>query len=127
MHSGLKHSNVAATVAVRDMATARRFYEGVVGLTVDAVEGDEAVSYVAGETRLFVYVSDFAGGNGATAATWSVEDIDATVQTLSAEGVRFERYDMPGMHLVGDIHVGSGMRLAWFKDPDGNIHALVEE
>ncbi len=39
----------------------------------------------------------------------------------------FEHYDMPGMTLVGDVHVGNGMRIAWFKDPDGNILNLVDE
>jgi hypothetical protein len=39
--------------------------------------------------------------------------------------VRFEHYDLPGMRREGDVHVAGAMRAAWFKDPDGNIHALV--
>jgi hypothetical protein len=40
--------------------------------------------------------------------------------------VRFEHYDdLPGMTREGDVHVAADMRAAWFKDPDGNIHALV--
>jgi hypothetical protein len=41
--------------------------------------------------------------------------------------VPFERYDMPGAKLEGDVHVFDGMRVAWFKDPDGNIHSLVSD
>jgi hypothetical protein len=40
---------------------------------------------------------------------------------LKSKGVTFEHYDMPGLSLEGDIHVGQGMKVAWFKDPDGNI------
>jgi hypothetical protein len=39
--------------------------------------------------------------------------------------VRFEHYDLPKLHLEGDVHVGGDMRVAWFTDPDGNIHSIV--
>jgi hypothetical protein len=41
--------------------------------------------------------------------------------------VTFEHYDMPGTKLEGDIHVGYGMKVAWFKDPDGNILNLIDQ
>ena len=40
-------------------------------------------------------------------------------------GVTFEHYDMPGMTREGDVHVAGDMRVAWFKDPDGNILNIV--
>ena len=39
---------------------------------------------------------------------------------LKAKGVKFEHYDLPGMKREGDVHVGGDMKVAWFKDPDGN-------
>jgi hypothetical protein len=51
--------------------------------------------------------------------------MEKVVQTLKGKGVAFEHYDLPEMTLKGDIHVAEGMKAAWFKDPDGNIHALV--
>jgi hypothetical protein len=73
-----------------------------------------------------VYQSQYAGTNKATAATWGVDDdIEVIVPALKAKGVSFEHYDMPGMTLKGDVHVGEGLKAAWFKDPDGNILALV--
>ena len=57
--------------------------------------------------------------------TWQVDDIEAEVADLRARGVAFEHYDMPGMTLEGDIHAGEGMKVAWFKDPDGNILNIV--
>ena len=62
------------------------------------------------------------GQNQATAVTWVVgEDIEDIVQKLKAKSVTFEHYDMPDMTRKGDIHVFGNMKVAWFKDPDGNI------
>ncbi|HMI92975.1 MAG TPA: hypothetical protein VK509_16495, partial [Polyangiales bacterium] len=66
--------------------------------------------------------SEFAGTNKATNVTWTVgDDVEGTVRQLKEKGVRFEHYDMPGMTLMGDVHVAGDMKVAWFKDPDGNI------
>ena len=43
------------------------------------------------------------------------------VAALKAKGANFEHYDMEGMRREGDIHIGGGMKVAWLKDPDGNI------
>ena len=47
------------------------------------------------------------------------------VRDLKARGIAFEKYDMPGMKVEGDIYSAGSLKNAWFKDPDGNIHALV--
>jgi catechol 2,3-dioxygenase-like lactoylglutathione lyase family enzyme len=115
-----------ATVAVRDLAAAKRFYEMLLGLKQIDAEGQEAVVYATGAARFIVYRSQFAGTNQATAVTWNVgDDLEELVQQLKSKGVTFEHYDMPMMKREGDIHVAGGTRAAWFKDPDGNIHALV--
>jgi catechol 2,3-dioxygenase-like lactoylglutathione lyase family enzyme len=115
-----------ATVAVKDMAVAKRFYEGVLGLTQVASQGGMAVTYAAGGGKLLVYQSQFSGTNKATAVTWIVgEDVERIVKAVKEKGVTFEHYDMPQITRQGDIHVGGGTRAAWFKDPDGNIHAIV--
>jgi catechol 2,3-dioxygenase-like lactoylglutathione lyase family enzyme len=115
-----------ATVAVRDLEKARKFYEGTLGLKLTDAQEEEALTYQAGGTRLLVYRSQYAGSNKATATTWVLgNDMEKVVQSLKGKGVTFEHYDMPGMTLKGDIHVADGMKAAWFKDPDGNIHALV--
>jgi hypothetical protein len=75
-----------------------------------------------------VYVSSFAGSNKATAATWVAGDqVDEIARDLKEKGVAFEHYDMPGMAREGDVHVAGGMRVAWFKDPDGNILAMANQ
>lgn len=121
---GDKHA--AATVAVKDIAKAKSFYEGTLGLKLVHDEGGEALSFRTGNTNILVYRSQFAGTNKATAATWDLgTDVDRVVKALRDKGVAFEHYDMPGTKLEGDIHVAGKMRVAWFKDPDGNIHALT--
>jgi catechol 2,3-dioxygenase-like lactoylglutathione lyase family enzyme len=122
----LEDTRAIATVAVRDLEKAAAFYEGILGLPVQAREGDEVVSYATGGTVLNVYRSQYAGTNKATSATWVVGDrLDAVVEALRAKGVAFEHYDLPGLRREGDVHVGGDLRVAWFKDPDGNIHNLV--
>jgi len=115
-----------ATVAVKDLAAAKRFYEGVLGLTQIASQGEEAVTYAAGSGKLLVYRSQFSGTNKATAVTWLVgNDLERIVETLKSKGLSFEHYDMPQLKRQGDIHEGGGTRVAWFKDPDGNIHSIA--
>jgi catechol 2,3-dioxygenase-like lactoylglutathione lyase family enzyme len=117
-----------ATVAVRDLSAARKFYESVLGLEVAHVEGEGAIEFHAGKSKLLVYVSEFAGTNKGTAVTWTVgSDVDAIVRDLKSKGVAFEHYDLPGTTVSGAIHQAGRLRLAWFKDPDGNILALVGE
>jgi hypothetical protein len=49
------------------------------------------------------------------------EDMVEVVQQLSAKGIIFEHYDVPGMTRGGNVHVAGYMKVTWFKDPDGNI------
>ena len=110
------------TLAVKDLARAKTFYEDVLGLhpvgpAMGAVQG-----YSAGHTMLVVYESEFAGSNKATVVTWPLgRAFDKIIAALQAKGVVFEHYDLPGLTRDGDVHVGGNLRLAWLKDPDGNI------
>ena len=121
----LANTDVIATCAVKDIAKAKRFYEGTLGLTPLPSQEADVLSYKSGKSALMVYQSQYAGTNKATAATWAVNDLEATVQALKAKGVRFEHYDLPGTERKGDIHGSGKTKAAWFKDPDGNILAVV--
>jgi catechol 2,3-dioxygenase-like lactoylglutathione lyase family enzyme len=115
-----------ATLAVKDLAVARKFYEGVLGLKPLDTQGEEAITYRSGGSKVLVYRSQFAGSNKATAANWLVGNgIEKIVQALEERGVKFEHYDLPGLTRQGHIHGDGGMKAAWFKDPDGNIIALM--
>ena len=125
----LGDNNAVASLAVKDLGRAKQFYEEVLGLQPVEQEGRELVSYKSGESTINVYRSDFAGTNKATALTWQVADIDAAVRDLKTKGVAFEHYQMPGLKQDGDVYVAPDghMRVAWFKDPDGNILNIVAE
>lgn len=115
----LSEANVHAVVAVTDLARAKEFYEGTLGLEV-AREDPGGVTYQSGESKLFVYESEHAGTNQATAASWEVSDLGDVVDRLKESDISFEHYDMEGVTREGDIHVMGDVRVAWFKDPDGN-------
>ncbi len=122
----LADTDAIATIAVKDLKVAKKFYEGTLGLKPKPSEQEtEALEYKSGNSRVFVYRSQYAGTNKASAATWVVDDMDEVVRTLKGKGVTFEHYDLPGLTLKGDIHVAGKMKLAWLKDPDGNILALM--
>ena len=124
----LEKAQATATVAVRDIERARRFYEGTLGLPKADQAEQDVLEYEAGRSRLLVYRSDFAGTNRATGVTWSVgNDVDGMVRSLRERGLHFEHYDLPGGVREGDVHVFGKLRAAWFKDPDGNIHSLVND
>jgi catechol 2,3-dioxygenase-like lactoylglutathione lyase family enzyme len=114
-----------ATIAVKNLKAARKFYEDKLGFKVVHTEGEEAITYKSGKSQLLVYRSQYAGTNKATAATWMVDNVEGLVKELKAKGMSFEHYDMPGVALKGDVHVAGARKNAWFKDPDGNIIALV--
>ena len=120
----LNDKDVVATVAVKNLETARKFYEDTLGLT-KVMENEEVLTFKCGKSMLFVYRSQYAGTNRATAATWIAEEVDSLVRTLKGRGVNFEHYDMPNLTRQGDVHVAGTMRAASFKDPDGNIFNIV--
>jgi catechol 2,3-dioxygenase-like lactoylglutathione lyase family enzyme len=122
----LQDKDAVANLAVKNMDAARKFYEGTLGLQPIDSMGDDMVAYRSGATTVNVYRSDYAGTNKATAVTWAVGDgIERVVRELKAKGVAFEHYDLPDMQRDGDLHIGDGMKVAWFKDPDGNILNIV--
>ena len=120
----LSDKDAVATVAVKNLESARKFYEQTLGLT-KVMENEEVLAFKSGRSTLFVYRSQYAGTNKATAVTWVADEVEEIVKTLKGRGVSFEHYDLPNMTRQGDLHVAGTMKAAWFKDPDGNIFSLV--
>lgn len=123
----LGDKTAVATIAVKDMDTAKRFYEGTLGLT-KAGDDPGGILYKSGDSTVFVYQSEFAGTNKATAASWGVgDDINSVIDDLKTKGVSFEKYEIPDATHEGDVHVLGELKAAWFKDPDGNILNIVNK
>lgn len=126
----LGDKTAVATIAVKDLEAAKKFYEDKLGLKPgDAGSDPGGVLYKSGASNVFVYQSEFAGSNKATAASWGVgDDIESVVAELKSKGITFESYDnIPGVTKQGDVHVMGDLKAAWFKDPDGNILNLVNQ
>ena len=122
----LGDKDAIATIAVRNIEAAGKFYADTLGLKQVPTRESRVRSYKSGSSTVLVYESQFAGTNKATAATWVVaNDLEGVVRELKAKGVAFEKYDFPGLIREGDVHVMGNTRAAWFKDPDGNILSIV--
>lgn len=121
----LGDANVQPMLAVKDLEVAKTFYEETLGLRRVGGAPDAAIVYQSGGGTLCVYRSEFAGTNKGTAALWEVSDVEETVAELKARGVAFEHYDdLPGLTRKEDVHLAGDLRVAWLKDPDGNILSI---
>ncbi|MGB0120209.1 MAG: VOC family protein [Solirubrobacterales bacterium] len=118
------------SVAVADLDAARTFYEDRVGLRVKESWGDEMTQYeCGGDSTLMIYASpDNAGKATHTQAGWEVPDLEAEIADLKSRGITFESYDGTDGPPTDEngIFVHEGMKVAWFRDPEGNTFALNE-
>ena len=117
---------IYATLPASDIGRAKKFYEETLGLSIFEEREDGIFFEAGGGTRVFVYPSQFAGTNQATAATWEVDDIEKVVGALRDAGVTFEEYDFPGLKTENGIATTPNFKGAWFKDPEGNILSVIQ-
>lgn len=123
----LTDAPVAATIAVRDIDKARKFYSEDLGLAIAMEPAPGVLFFNAGAgTMLQVYERPDHEPSAATVASFNVTDIAAVVAALSARGVHFEDYDLPDFKTGPDHIVEGDAKLAWLTDPEGNIIALAQ-
>lgn len=126
---GLAKAMVVPTLAVTDLDRARAFYGDKLGLEESSLqsEGEKSAVYeLGGGSYLYVYERSSPSGSSSTACEFQVEDVEGAVRTLREAGVTFEEYDLPEMGLKtenGIATIGEA-KVAWFKDPFGNILAV---
>ena len=125
---GLGSYKVGTPVPVSDMEKAKEFYEGKLGLSNGEEQGDGGITYPCADgSQIHPYPSpDNVGKSGATQAFWEVDDIEGVVDELSSKGVSFEQYDSDPIKTneKGIAELPDGLKVAWFKDQDGNLLAL---
>ena len=117
-----------ASLPASDLARARAWYQDK--LDLKPVEEDQSGNmwFETGGERWFVYESQFAGTNQATAAAWLVNDLTGTVSGLRGRGVVFEEYDMGEFKTEdGVVTLPDGSKGAWFKDSEGNILGMFQQ
>jgi catechol 2,3-dioxygenase-like lactoylglutathione lyase family enzyme len=123
----LGKGKLVAFAATTDFAKARAFYEGVLGLRLVEDQQPFAPVFDANGTMLRVTRVNALNPAPFTVLGWDVDSIEATVNQLTTAGIEFQRY--PGMNDVdakGIWTAPSGARIAWFKDPDGNVLSLTQ-
>ena len=108
------------------MDRARKFYSDTLGFST-AQENPGGILYQAGKgTAFFVYWSEFAGTNKATAMTINVDDFDGAVADLRAKGIKLLDFEYPDFKTENGIAQTPEGPAAWFTDPDGNIIAVTQ-
>jgi catechol 2,3-dioxygenase-like lactoylglutathione lyase family enzyme len=124
--SGLGKYNIIGFVSIVDVPRAREFYRDTLGLRLLMEEPPFALVFEANGIMLRLGMAKELPPAHGTVLGWQVPEIAATVRDLEQAGVHFERF--PGMNqdALGVWTAPTGAKVAWFKDPDGNILSVTE-
>lgn len=123
----LANATVTTMLPVIDMARAREFYEGRLGLVPGGFKPDGKFVYRVGGSTLALFPKPEGTKAEHTAISFQVADIAATIAALKQKGVVFEDYDFPDFKTVDHVCVLGAERAAWFKDTEGNFLCLHED
>jgi predicted enzyme related to lactoylglutathione lyase len=118
-------SKIVAFAATVDSARSRSFYERVLGLRFISEDESAVVYNVQGVELRIQKVRAFAP-QPHTQLGWSVSSIEEVAETLQARGAEFERYSFLEQDSHGIWTAPSGARIAWLKDPDGNVLSVTQ-
>lgn len=123
-----KDSPAISGFSTNDLAKARQFYAGVLGLDVTEDHGMLNLHLTGGGTVL-IYPKDNHVPATYTVLNFPVDDIDRAVDALAAAGVKLERYDgldQDERGIVRPTNAEYGPPIAWFTDPAGNIISVIQ-
>lgn len=123
----LSNASVTTMLPVVDMARARAFYEGCLGLKPGGFKPDGKFVYVVGGATLALFPKAQGTKADHTAISFRVSNIAASIAELKRAGVVFEDYDLPGLKTVEHVCVLGAEKAAWFKDTEGNYLCLHED
>jgi catechol 2,3-dioxygenase-like lactoylglutathione lyase family enzyme len=121
----LESAKIVAFVGTRQPERAKSFYRDTLGLKLVS-EDPFAIVFNANGTMLRVSIVPELTPAKFTVLGWQVADIGAAARSLQSAGVALERF--PGMQQdeLGVWISPNGAKVAWFKDPDGNILSITE-
>jgi catechol 2,3-dioxygenase-like lactoylglutathione lyase family enzyme len=122
----LSHYNIIGFLTIVDVARAKEFYRDTLGLRLVSEEPPFALVFDANGIMLRLGMGKELPKASGTVLGWQVPDADAAVRSLQEAGVRFERYDFLKQDELGIWTAPTGAKVAWFKDPDGNILSVSE-
>jgi catechol 2,3-dioxygenase-like lactoylglutathione lyase family enzyme len=119
--SKLAKFDVVAFVPIVDVPRAKQFYGEMLGLQLLSEEPPFAIVFNANGIMLRLVMAKELPPRFGTTLGWRVEDIASVVADLSAAGITFERYPGMAQDQLGILTTLTGSKVAWFKDPDGNL------
>jgi catechol 2,3-dioxygenase-like lactoylglutathione lyase family enzyme len=117
--------DIVAFVPTKDAAKARTFYEGVLGLRFVKDGGFALVLDANGIMVRIGKAPDFKPAPF-TILGWQVTDIEKIVEEMQGKGVGFERFGFFEQDRLGIWTAPTGDKVAWFKDPDGNVLSVSQ-
>jgi catechol 2,3-dioxygenase-like lactoylglutathione lyase family enzyme len=123
----LTNASVTTMLPVKDMARARAFYEGCLGLVAGNLKPDGKFEYIVGGTTLALFPKPEGTKAEHTAISFRVADIARSITELEQAGVVFEDYDLPGFKTVDHVCVLGSEKAAWFRDTEGNYLCIHED
>jgi catechol 2,3-dioxygenase-like lactoylglutathione lyase family enzyme len=121
----LTAANLIAFVAVTDPERARRFYEDTLGLSLVEESEIALVFETRGAELRVTFVDDFEPADH-TVLGWNVADAEHTARRLREAGIGLERYENLEQDELGIWDAPGGARVAWFRDPDGNLLSIAQ-
>lgn len=125
----LKDSEAFSGLSVLDLGAAKEFYAGTLGVEVSE-DGPGLGLKLATGGLVFLYPKADHEPATFTVLNFPVDDIEAAVDELSSKGVEFERYDgfeQDERGIMNPHGAHPGPRIAWFKDPSGNILSVLAD
>jgi catechol 2,3-dioxygenase-like lactoylglutathione lyase family enzyme len=125
-YTRLGSQKIMAFVGVRDPERAKTFYRDTLGLKLVNEQLPFALVFDAHGIMLRVSIVQEVAVAPYTVLGWEVPDIASAVKELLGAGVEFERYEKMKQDKLGIWTSPSGARIAWFKDPDGNLLSLTQ-
>ena len=124
--TGLGQYNIIGFATIVDVPRAIAFYRDTLGLRLVAEEPPFALVFDANGIMLRLGMAKERPPAHGTVLGWQVPEITAAVTNLLQAGVVFERFEGLNQNDLGIWHSPNGAKVAWFKDPDGNLLSLSE-
>ena len=121
----LEDKKLKAFVPTVDPEKSRDFYMNVLGLTLLS-EDQYGMEFISNGAMLRITTVQKLTPQPFTVLGWDVVDLPSVILSLAKKGIEFERYNFIEQDIVGIWTAPGGVRVAWFKDPDGNLLSLSE-
>jgi len=122
----LKESKAFGSFSVDDLHKAKNFYGDLLGLHVADNPMGLIELHFGDDNKTLIYPKSEHQPATFTVLNFPVQDIEKTVDELSTKGIKFEQYDYLQTDARGISRNPQGTKVAWFKDPAGNILAILE-